>query len=187
MGRRKKAQKVVKKKVRPMVDTVFKCLFCNHEKAVSCKLDLNSMIGGLVCRICDAKFETQINALTDPIDIFSEWIDEASELQEQEYRRQQNGQPGRHQGYVGDGADYVDTGADAGDMGEDENKEIVGDRSDDDSPVISEEPDVEGQADGQSMQERAASPDRLHEEEVDKMEKEEEAEATEAVADADVA
>ena len=112
MGRRKKAQKVVKKKVKVEVATVFKCLFCNHEKAVSCKLNLNSMIGELVCRICDAKFETQINTLTDPIDVFSEWIDEANELQEQEMRRQMEGLPGRAQGYVGDGNDYVDGGAD---------------------------------------------------------------------------
>ena len=64
MGRRKKAAKVVKKKVVHAVATVFKCLFCNHEASVQCKLNLNSMIGDLVCRICDAKFETQINTLT---------------------------------------------------------------------------------------------------------------------------
>ena len=54
----------MKKKVAHAVATVFKCLFCNHEASVQCKLNLNSMIGDLVCRICDAKFETQINTLT---------------------------------------------------------------------------------------------------------------------------
>jgi len=126
MGRRKKAQKVVKKKVRPEVDTVFKCLFCNHEKSVVCKLNLTSMIGDLVCRICDAKFETQINSLTDPIDVFSEWLDEAQDLQEEELRRQKQGLPNRDTGYVGDGADYVDEGPGGGDMGEHDDASVVG-------------------------------------------------------------
>ena len=116
---------MVKKKVRPEVDTVFKCLFCNHEKSVVCKLNLTSMIGDLVCRICDAKFETQINSLTDPIDVFSEWLDEAQDLQEEELRRQQHGLPSRATGYVGDGADYVDEKG-GGDMGENEDASVVG-------------------------------------------------------------
>ena len=159
MGRSKKAQKVVKKKVKVEVATVFKCLFCNHEKAVSCKLNLNSMIGELVCRICDAKFETQINTLTDPIDVFSEWIDEANELQEQEMRRQMEGLPGRAQGYVGDGNDYVDAPG-GGDLTNEEDNEVVGSRSDDEVDADDTE-----HGEGQSMQERSASPDRDNEEE----------------------
>jgi transcription elongation factor Elf1 len=37
------------------------------------------MTGELFCRICDAKFQTSINSLTEPIDVFSEWLDEAEE------------------------------------------------------------------------------------------------------------
>lgn len=111
-----------------MVATVFKCLFCNHEASVVCKLNLNSMIGELVCRICDAKFETQINTLTDPIDVFSEWLDEANELQEQEQRRMQEGLPTEAAGYVGDGADYLPERPD--DMGEEADAEIVGENED---------------------------------------------------------
>ena len=129
MGRRKKAAKVVKKKVRHEVDTVFKCLFCNHEKSVVCKLNLSSMIGDLVCRICDAKFETQINSLTDPIDVFSEWLDEAQDIQDEEMRRQKQGLPSQSTGFVGDGADYVDD-EDGGDMGEHDDDAVVGDEED---------------------------------------------------------
>jgi transcription elongation factor Elf1 len=143
MGRRKKAQKVVKKKVVRGVSTIFKCLFCNHEKSVSCKLNMNSMIGELVCRICDAKFETQINSLTDPIDVFSEWLDEAHDLQEGEYRKQVSGLPSVATGYVGDGHDYVDDGQ--GDMGEGDDASVVGS----DADAAGEEGQGEGDGDGE--------------------------------------
>lgn len=77
MGRRKAAKKVVKK-VKLTVAKVFKCLFCNREDAVTCSLDHKAMIGELVCRVCNAKFQTSITSLTEPIDVFSEWLDETS-------------------------------------------------------------------------------------------------------------
>lgn len=83
MGRRKKAVKKVVKKKRATVAKVFKCLYCNNEKSVTCKINTSSMTGDLQCSICDAKFQTQINTLTEPIDIFTEWLDEASEMQAQ--------------------------------------------------------------------------------------------------------
>ena len=83
MGRRKKAAKKIVQKKKHVVATQFKCLFCNSEGSVACKLSMANMIGQLHCRICDARFETQINTLSDPIDVFSEWLDEADELQEQ--------------------------------------------------------------------------------------------------------
>ena len=45
MGRRKKAAKKVAKKKKPSVARTFKCLFCNHQDVVSCKLDTKSMTG----------------------------------------------------------------------------------------------------------------------------------------------
>mmetsp|Transcript_4139 Transcript_4139/g.4279 ORF Transcript_4139/g.4279 Transcript_4139/m.4279 type:complete len:96 (-) Transcript_4139:165-452(-) len=83
MGRRKAAKKVVKKK-KASVARVFKCLFCNHQDVVSCQMDMKSMTGELSCRICDAKFQTSINNLSDPIDVFSEWLDETSDRQAEE-------------------------------------------------------------------------------------------------------
>jgi transcription elongation factor Elf1 len=81
MGRRKKAVKKVVKRVRPTVAKVFKCLFCNHDKSVACSLDMKSMTGTLECAICHAKYQTSINKLTEPIDIFTEWLDEAAAIQ----------------------------------------------------------------------------------------------------------
>lgn len=87
MGRRKKAAKKIVQKKKHVVPTQFKCLFCNSEGSVACKLSLVTMVGQLQCRVCDARFETQINSLTDPIDVFSEWLDEAEELQEQHNKK----------------------------------------------------------------------------------------------------
>ena len=47
MGKRRRAAKKVVKRVRPTVAKIFKCLFCNHEKAVQCKIDRDSMTGEL--------------------------------------------------------------------------------------------------------------------------------------------
>ena len=84
MGRRKKAAKPVTKKRVMTVAKTFKCLFCNHDEAVSCNLNFKSMTGELVCRICDAKYQTSINNLTDPIDVFSEWLDTTHDRQAKE-------------------------------------------------------------------------------------------------------
>eukprot|EP01035_Chromulina_nebulosa_P018823 gene18823-24602_t len=84
MGRRKKAAKKVVKKKNPTVSKVFKCLFCSTDGSVSCHLDFNAMIGSLVCRVCEEKFQTTINSLSDPVDVFSEWLDETTNLQIQE-------------------------------------------------------------------------------------------------------
>ncbi len=69
------------KRIKYVVAKTFKCLFCNHEKSVSCSMDVKSMSGYLKCSVCDAKFQTQINSLTEPIDIFTEWLDETTEVQ----------------------------------------------------------------------------------------------------------
>ncbi len=81
MGRRKKAAKKVVKKKRPIVSKVFKCLFCNHDKSVACTLDTKSMTGQLTCSVCDAKYQTRIHSLTEPIDVFTEWLDETADAQ----------------------------------------------------------------------------------------------------------
>jgi transcription elongation factor Elf1 len=45
MGRRKKAAKKVVKKKKQGVATVFKCVFCNNDESVDCKIDLKAMLG----------------------------------------------------------------------------------------------------------------------------------------------
>ena len=80
MGRRKTSQKKLKKK-RPTVATVFKCLFCNHERSVECTLKHKEKIGMLKCRICGEEYQTRIHYLTEPIDVYSEWLDATEEAQ----------------------------------------------------------------------------------------------------------
>jgi transcription elongation factor Elf1 len=76
--------------------TNFPCLFCNHEKSVSVKLDKKAGIGELSCKICGQQFQTGINCelgvsqtrlhlfsglipkladLSAGVDVYSDWID----------------------------------------------------------------------------------------------------------------
>lgn len=57
--------------------TVFTCLFCNHEKSVSVKMDKKAGVGELDCKICGQRFQCGINYLSAPIDVYSEWVDAA--------------------------------------------------------------------------------------------------------------
>lgn len=77
-------------------DTTFTCLFCHHDNSVTVKLDRKEGIAQLVCRVCDQRYQSKVNRelylasatllssshlcpqdLTEPIDIYSEWIDAA--------------------------------------------------------------------------------------------------------------
>ena len=51
------------------------------EDAVTCQLDQKNMTGELTCRGCESNFQTTISTLTEPIDVFSEWLDETTEKQ----------------------------------------------------------------------------------------------------------
>mmetsp|Transcript_15778 Transcript_15778/g.23721 ORF Transcript_15778/g.23721 Transcript_15778/m.23721 type:complete len:90 (-) Transcript_15778:95-364(-) len=84
MGRRKKAAKKAVKKKRPTVPKTFKCCRCNHEDAVECIIDVKCKVANLNCRLCGANYEsTRVSYLTDPIDVFCEWIDS---LEDEELR-----------------------------------------------------------------------------------------------------
>ena len=41
--------------------TTFTCLFCNHEKSVTVKLDKKAGIGSLDCKVCGQRFQCGIN------------------------------------------------------------------------------------------------------------------------------
>jgi len=41
--------------------TTFTCLFCNHEKSVTVKLDKKAGVGQLDCKVCGQKFQCGIN------------------------------------------------------------------------------------------------------------------------------
>uniref|UniRef100_A0A0D9YLY5 Transcription elongation factor 1 homolog n=2 Tax=Oryza glumipatula TaxID=40148 RepID=A0A0D9YLY5_9ORYZ len=80
MGKRKSKAKPPPKKRMDKLDTVFCCPFCNHGSGVECRIDLKNLIGEASCRICLETFSTSVNALTEPIDIYSEWIDECERV-----------------------------------------------------------------------------------------------------------
>lgn len=82
MGKRKAAAKPVKK-VKQKLDVTFRCLFCNHEKSVICTLDKRNSIGDLHCKICGQTFQTAINSLSQPVDVYSDWIDACEDLAEE--------------------------------------------------------------------------------------------------------
>ena len=75
MAKKKSSRKPVKK-VRVVLDTSFDCPFCNHNKCITVSVDKRiSMIGTLHCNKCNVSFETKVNVLSDPVDVYTDWID----------------------------------------------------------------------------------------------------------------
>ncbi|PPS16432.1 hypothetical protein GOBAR_AA04134 [Gossypium barbadense] len=90
MGKRKSRAKPPPKKRMDKLDTVFSCPFCNHGTGVECRLDMKNLIGEAICRIVKKAFAPPLQilpffssgsaALTEPIDIYSELIDECEKV-----------------------------------------------------------------------------------------------------------
>jgi transcription elongation factor Elf1 len=55
--------------------STFQCLFCNHEKSVSVSIEKKSGVGNLQCKVCGQTFQTNINYLSQPVDVYADWID----------------------------------------------------------------------------------------------------------------
>mmetsp|Transcript_16899 Transcript_16899/g.39035 ORF Transcript_16899/g.39035 Transcript_16899/m.39035 type:complete len:154 (+) Transcript_16899:222-683(+) len=75
MGRRAKKAPVQTKK-RVTLAKRFKCPFCANEDVVEAKMDFRMGIGSLNCRLCGASYQMPIHHLHEPIDVFSEWLDD---------------------------------------------------------------------------------------------------------------
>lgn len=76
MAKRKSKRKPpAKRKAIEPLDTLFNCPFCNHEKSCEVKMDRSRNMGRIYCRICLEDFQSSINYLSEPIDVYSEWID----------------------------------------------------------------------------------------------------------------
>jgi len=75
MGKRK-SSRVKQKAPRPKLDTVFDCPFCNHKKTVEVNFEAGRTRANISCRVCAASWSNTVSALTEPIDLYSEWIDE---------------------------------------------------------------------------------------------------------------
>ncbi|CAN4117480.1 unnamed protein product [Withania somnifera] len=65
MGKRKSKSKPPPKMRMDQFDTVFSCPFCSHGNSVECRSDIKNL-----------SFSTTVTALTEPIDIDCEWIDQ---------------------------------------------------------------------------------------------------------------
>lgn len=54
---------------------VFDCPFCGGKDLCGVTMDYDHSTGFIKCDACGAKYEMQINRLTEAIDVYSEWID----------------------------------------------------------------------------------------------------------------
>lgn len=76
MGRRKSKRKPPpKNKAIEALDVLFTCPFCNHEKSCEVKMDKSKNAARIQCTICLEDFQATINFLSEPIDVYNEWID----------------------------------------------------------------------------------------------------------------
>lgn len=76
MGRRKSKRKPpAKKKMTGDLETQFTCPFCNHEKSCDVKMERSRNTGIISCTVCLEEFQTPITYLSEPVDVYSDWID----------------------------------------------------------------------------------------------------------------
>ncbi|KAG8274788.1 Transcription elongation factor 1 [Homalodisca vitripennis] len=70
MGRRKSNRKPPpKRKAVVPLPVEFNCPFCNVT------MDRGRRSGRIACRVCFEDFQTTIHFLTEPIDVYNDWID----------------------------------------------------------------------------------------------------------------
>ncbi|KAH8374328.1 hypothetical protein KR009_011253 [Drosophila setifemur] len=80
MGRRKSKRKgAPKRKNIEALPQLFDCPFCNHKQACEVVIDKSKKIGRITCNVCQELFQTAVNFLTEPIDVFNDWIDACEE------------------------------------------------------------------------------------------------------------
>ncbi|ATY66705.1 transcription elongation factor, putative [Cordyceps militaris CM01] len=87
MGKRKSSRKPMGPKRADPLPTTFTCLFCNHEKSVTVKLDRKAGVGQLDCRICGQKFQCAVNYLSAAVDVYGEWVDAAEAVAKEDSAR----------------------------------------------------------------------------------------------------
>ncbi|GAA5842853.1 hypothetical protein JCM11251_005826 [Rhodosporidiobolus azoricus] len=74
MGKRKSSKKP-QTRVKQVLDKSFRCVFCAHQGSVTCKMDTKNRLGRLDCKDCGQTFTMDINHLSEPVDVYSAWID----------------------------------------------------------------------------------------------------------------
>lgn len=137
MGKRKKSSRGPVKKVVQKLNTTFNCLFCNHENSITATLDKKNSIGSLSCKVCGQSFQTRINALSQPVDVYSDWFDAVEEVNtgkvseseddsdsESDYESDSDAAPARRAG-VPD-SDEEELSADGGDDEDEDEDDAIG-------------------------------------------------------------
>ena len=79
MGK-KKSSAPVAKRPKLKVDTVFSCPACNKADSVTCEMDFNRKLGTVTCKNCKASYASDITQISEPIDVYSDWIDACEAL-----------------------------------------------------------------------------------------------------------
>ncbi len=112
MGGKKTRKAPPKKKINKKLSTQFSCPFCNHDKSIDVKIQKTAAllkVSGFLsfafsfffflfllfflltqCSKCGESYETQANYLSEPIDIYAEWLDEIAAVNETKLAPQQH-------------------------------------------------------------------------------------------------
>ncbi|XP_030369979.1 transcription elongation factor 1 homolog [Scaptodrosophila lebanonensis] len=76
MGRRKSKRKPPpKKKLTEPLAEQFNCPFCSYNSSCEVKMDKRRNLAKITCRVCQEDFKTIIHYLSEPIDVYNDWID----------------------------------------------------------------------------------------------------------------
>ncbi|XP_037462037.1 transcription elongation factor 1 homolog [Triticum dicoccoides] len=91
MGKRKSTRgKTAPRKKAEKLDTSFCCPFCNHPNSIDCKIDLKHLVAEASCNTCSESYSTTAHALTEPVDVYAEWIDECEKANADRDRDEDN-------------------------------------------------------------------------------------------------
>jgi len=74
MATKKKIRRVPKQREKNLQEE-FNCPNCKGVKTLEVKF-LKEHIGVLLCRMCKVTWSTRTNSLSQPIDVYSEWVDD---------------------------------------------------------------------------------------------------------------
>ncbi|XP_037927720.1 transcription elongation factor 1 homolog [Teleopsis dalmanni] len=76
MVRRKSKRKPPpKRKLIEPLQKYFMCPFCNNPKSCTVTMNKKQKVAVIKCRFCEVEYQTTITYLSDPIDVYNEWID----------------------------------------------------------------------------------------------------------------
>ncbi|RCV20583.1 hypothetical protein SETIT_4G068300v2 [Setaria italica] len=75
MGKRKSRKTKAPPPKKAKLEKAFDCPFCNSRASVECTINLKDRIATARCEVCKDVYFTSAHALTEPIDVYSDWID----------------------------------------------------------------------------------------------------------------